>query len=208
MLCWKNCRRCSAFLWWVWGPSAVYLAGGESITFLLWFQESVKKAYNPKTFCRTYMMDKQPLNTGEQKDMTEFFTDFISKLEEMPHSLVRGALGCLINGPKRGGGKGPNYLGWCSIKSLHLTLRLTFPHFPRLPSNQSDLVFSWFQKELVRILFCGEITNNVVSLVSMRAITAQGFVSFCDRKESSGEKYVALESRYINCELARRCLYR
>ena len=34
-------------------------------------------------------MDKQPLNTGEQKDMVEFFTDLISKLEEMGPELVR-----------------------------------------------------------------------------------------------------------------------
>ena len=34
-------------------------------------------------------MDKQPLNTGEQKDMAEFFTDLISKLEEMDTNLVR-----------------------------------------------------------------------------------------------------------------------
>ena len=33
-------------------------------------------------------MDKQPLNTGEQKDMAEFFTDLISKLEEMDDNLV------------------------------------------------------------------------------------------------------------------------
>ena len=33
-------------------------------------------------------MDKQPLNTGEQKDMAEFFTDLISKLEEMDDDLV------------------------------------------------------------------------------------------------------------------------
>ncbi|KAK3093520.1 hypothetical protein FSP39_016701 [Pinctada imbricata] len=48
-----------------------------------YLQESERKAYNPRSFCKTYMMDKQPLNTGEQKDMTEFFTDLISKLEEM-----------------------------------------------------------------------------------------------------------------------------
>lgn len=35
-------------------------------------------------------MDKQPLNTGEQKDMTEFFTDLISKLEEMSPDMVGG----------------------------------------------------------------------------------------------------------------------
>jgi len=33
-------------------------------------------------------MDHQPLNTGEQKDMTEFFTDLITKLEEMGPELV------------------------------------------------------------------------------------------------------------------------
>lgn len=32
-------------------------------------------------------MDKQPLNTGEQKDMTEFFTDLITKIEEMSQDL-------------------------------------------------------------------------------------------------------------------------
>ena len=52
-------------------------------------QASERKAYNPKTFCRTYTMDKQPLNTGEQKDMTEFFTDLIGKIEEMSPTLVR-----------------------------------------------------------------------------------------------------------------------
>ena len=48
---------------------------------------SERKAYNPKSFCKVYTMDKQPLNTGEQKDMTEFFTDLISKLEEMNPKL-------------------------------------------------------------------------------------------------------------------------
>ncbi|XP_048585971.1 ubiquitin carboxyl-terminal hydrolase 34 isoform X2 [Nematostella vectensis] len=67
---------------------------------------SERKAYNPRSFCRTYTMDKQLINTGEQKDMTEFFTDLISKLEEMSPSL----------------------------------------------------------RDLVRELFCGVITNNVVSL--------------------------------------------
>lgn len=45
--------------------------------------ESIRKSYNPRSFCKTYTMDKQPLNTGEQKDMTEFFTDLVSKIEEM-----------------------------------------------------------------------------------------------------------------------------
>lgn len=51
-------------------------------------QESERKAYNPRPFCKTYTMDKQPLNTGEQKDMTEFFTDLITKIEEMSQELV------------------------------------------------------------------------------------------------------------------------
>ena len=34
-------------------------------------------------------MDHQPLNTGKQKDMTEFFTDLTSKMEEMGPSLKR-----------------------------------------------------------------------------------------------------------------------
>lgn len=54
-----------------------------------YLQLSNRKAYNPKSFCKTYTMDKQPLNTGEQKDMTEFFTDFVSKIEEMSPNLVR-----------------------------------------------------------------------------------------------------------------------
>ena len=39
-------------------------------------------------------MDKQPLNTGEQKDMTEFFTDLIGKIEEMSPVLVRELCFC------------------------------------------------------------------------------------------------------------------
>ncbi|XP_078001097.1 ubiquitin carboxyl-terminal hydrolase 34-like isoform X2 [Glandiceps talaboti] len=52
-----------------------------------YLQESEHKAYNPRSFCKVYVMDKQPLNTGEQKDMTEFFTDLISKMEEMSPAL-------------------------------------------------------------------------------------------------------------------------
>lgn len=53
----------------------------------IYLLESERKAYNPKSFCKVYNMDHQPLNTGEQKDMTEFFTDLISKLEEMTPEL-------------------------------------------------------------------------------------------------------------------------
>ncbi|KAG8184718.1 hypothetical protein JTE90_019322 [Oedothorax gibbosus] len=68
--------------------------------------ESERKAYNPRGFCKVYTMDHQLLNTGEQKDMAEFFTNLISKLEEMSPEL----------------------------------------------------------KELVKTLFCGVVSNNVVSL--------------------------------------------
>ena len=34
-------------------------------------------------------MDHQPLNTGEQKDMAEFFIDVVSKLEEMTPELQK-----------------------------------------------------------------------------------------------------------------------
>lgn len=53
----------------------------------IFLQESERKAYNPKNFCKVYTMDHQPLNICEQKDMTEFFTDLITKLEEMTVEL-------------------------------------------------------------------------------------------------------------------------
>lgn len=73
-----------------------------------YLMESERKAYCPRSFCRVYQMDHQPLNTGEQKDMAEFFIDLVSKLEEMTPEL----------------------------------------------------------KTLVKRVFCGVISNNVVSLVS------------------------------------------
>eukprot|EP00095_Tigriopus_kingsejongensis_P002851 maker-scaffold442_size170051-snap-gene-0.33 protein:Tk02851 transcript:maker-scaffold442_size170051-snap-gene-0.33-mRNA-1 annotation:"hypothetical protein TcasGA2_TC009817" len=52
-----------------------------------YLRESERKAYNPLSFCKTYQMDHQPLNTGEQKDMAEFFIDLLSKIEEMSTGL-------------------------------------------------------------------------------------------------------------------------
>lgn len=50
--------------------------------------ESERRSYNPKSFCKVYTVDGlQSLNTGDQKDMTEFFTDLITKLEEMSDDL-------------------------------------------------------------------------------------------------------------------------
>lgn len=62
--------------------------GWFGVVWYLLSKESECKAYNPRPFCKTYTMDKQPLNTGEQKDMTEFFTDLITKIEEMSPELV------------------------------------------------------------------------------------------------------------------------
>lgn len=45
-------------------------------------------------------MDHQPLNTGEQKDMAEFFIDLVSKLEEMTpetKTLVKTLFGGVIS---------------------------------------------------------------------------------------------------------------
>lgn len=53
----------------------------------VYLMESERKSYNPRSFCRVYQMDHQPLNTGEQKDMAEFFIDMVSKLEEMTPDL-------------------------------------------------------------------------------------------------------------------------
>ncbi|XP_052133303.1 ubiquitin carboxyl-terminal hydrolase puf isoform X2 [Frankliniella occidentalis] len=62
--------------------------------------ESERKAYNPRSFCKVYTMDHQPLNTGEQKDMAEFFIDLVSKLEEMTpelKKLVKSLFGGVIS---------------------------------------------------------------------------------------------------------------
>ena len=63
---------------------AILLELQKIFTFLM---ESERKSYNPKNFCKVYTMDHELLNTGEQKDMTEFFTDLISKFEEMSDGL-------------------------------------------------------------------------------------------------------------------------
>ncbi|KAK6998655.1 ubiquitin carboxyl-terminal hydrolase 34-like isoform X2, partial [Biomphalaria glabrata] len=62
------------------GPHAAMMM--ELQRMFAYLQESERRAYNPKSFCKTYTMDRCPLNTGEQKDMQEFFTDIITKLEE------------------------------------------------------------------------------------------------------------------------------
>lgn len=55
----------------------------------IFLQESERKAYCPRNFCKVYTMDHQPLNISEQKDMTEFFTDLITKLEDMTGDLKK-----------------------------------------------------------------------------------------------------------------------
>ena len=54
-----------------------------------YLRDSERKAYNPLSFCKTYQMDHQSLNNGEQRDMTEFFIDLLSKMEEMTPDLKR-----------------------------------------------------------------------------------------------------------------------
>jgi len=63
-----------------------------------YLQESERKAYNPKDFCKVYIMDQQPLNTAEQKDMQEFFTDLISKLEETSNPELKNLIKNLFGG--------------------------------------------------------------------------------------------------------------
>lgn len=61
----------------------------EMQKMFVYLMESERKAYNPRSFCKVYQMDHQPLNTGEQKDMAEFFIDLVSKLEEMTPELKK-----------------------------------------------------------------------------------------------------------------------
>ena len=58
-----------------------------------YLRDSERKAYNPLSFCKTYEMDHQPLNTGEQKDMAEFFIDLLSKMEDMSPELKTNVKG-------------------------------------------------------------------------------------------------------------------
>lgn len=61
-------------------------------------QESEREAYSPKDLCKVYTMDQQVLNTGEQKDMQEFFTDLISKLEETSDPNLKNEIKKLFGG--------------------------------------------------------------------------------------------------------------
>ena len=63
-----------------------------------YLQESEKKAYNPREFCKVYTMNQQPLNTAEQKDMQEFFTDLISKLESTSNVELKDLIKQLFGG--------------------------------------------------------------------------------------------------------------
>jgi ubiquitin carboxyl-terminal hydrolase 34 len=49
--------------------------------------ESERKAYSPEAFCRVYEMNNQTLNPTEQKDMMEFFSDLVAKMEEMSPTM-------------------------------------------------------------------------------------------------------------------------
>ncbi|CAF4659426.1 unnamed protein product, partial [Rotaria sp. Silwood2] len=45
--------------------------------------ESERRSYNSKSFCKVYTMDGLQSNTSSPKDMTNFFSNLITKLEEM-----------------------------------------------------------------------------------------------------------------------------
>ena len=49
--------------------------------------DSERKAYSPDPFCRVYEMNNQPLNPTEQKDMMEYFSDLVTKMEDMSPSM-------------------------------------------------------------------------------------------------------------------------
>jgi ubiquitin C-terminal hydrolase len=63
-----------------------------------YLQESERKAFSPREFCKVYTMDGQLLNTSEQKDMQEFFTDLISKLEETSNGQLKPVIKELFGG--------------------------------------------------------------------------------------------------------------
>lgn len=47
-------------------------------------EHSEQRAFSPASFCKSYIVEnQQPVNVCEQRDMTEFFTDILSKVEEM-----------------------------------------------------------------------------------------------------------------------------
>ncbi|KAI0988821.1 hypothetical protein GJ496_007006 [Pomphorhynchus laevis] len=55
-----------------------------------YLQFSRQRAFSPHSFCKSYIVEnQQPLNVCEQRDMTEFYTDMLSKVEEMSDSLSR-----------------------------------------------------------------------------------------------------------------------
>ncbi|OQV12153.1 Ubiquitin carboxyl-terminal hydrolase 34 [Hypsibius exemplaris] len=65
-----------------WAPTALH----ELQRMFAFLMESERKAYSPDGFCRVYEMNSQVLNPSEQKDMMEFFSDLVSKMEEMSPS--------------------------------------------------------------------------------------------------------------------------
>ena len=76
-------------------------------------------------------MDKQPLNTGEQKDMTEFFTDLIGKIEEMSPVLVREL--CFV----KPHGNGRNIVGQQLLTFLDVTYCVRLHTVPKKKNGQA-----------------------------------------------------------------------
>ncbi|KAI6652676.1 Ubiquitin carboxyl-terminal hydrolase 34-like [Oopsacas minuta] len=79
-------------------PRHTYMFRELQRVFLhLW--QSRRSIFNPDKFCREYIFDQQQLNPHEQRDMNEFFTDLLSKLEDTSFLLkktVKGLFGGVI----------------------------------------------------------------------------------------------------------------
>lgn len=87
----------------------------QSIFSFLQFSE--RSGLNPKAFCAVYEMNKQVINTGEQKDMSEFFSDLIGKLETVSSTLKNGIKNLF-------GGESSSYI-----------VSLDCPHQSRIPEE-------------------------------------------------------------------------
>uniref|UniRef100_A0A1I8FBH1 Protein kinase domain-containing protein n=1 Tax=Macrostomum lignano TaxID=282301 RepID=A0A1I8FBH1_9PLAT len=67
----------------------IVTAESSSISSQRLYTRANRRALNPRGLSAVYSMNRQSLNTGEQKDMTEFFNDLIAKLEEMTRRVEK-----------------------------------------------------------------------------------------------------------------------
>eukprot|EP00105_Crassostrea_gigas_P037927 XP_019922075.1 PREDICTED: ubiquitin carboxyl-terminal hydrolase 34 isoform X3 [Crassostrea gigas] len=136
-----------------------------------YLQESERKAYNPRSFCKTYTMDKQPLNTGEQKDMTEFFTDLISKLEEMSpdmHTLVKNLFGGVLTN---------NVVSLVSYSNIQLKFHL-FIQTKNSVLNTQDLYFYTHDQSFLMYSSDYFTDSKDLSVINFTLINAKIMIGF------------------------------